>query len=62
MIKDNYTSIFENEVVVKAEGNIFKSDYVKYDKQKGVLLLQKNIKASDDKNNKIKANQAVVYF
>ncbi len=59
--KDNYTSIFENEVVVKAEGNIFKSDYVKYDKQKGVLLLQKNITASDDKNNKIKANQAV-YF
>ena len=33
--KDKVTSIFENEVTVKTENQLIKSDYVSYNKKKG---------------------------
>ena len=41
--KNDNTSIFEREVVVKTQNKTIKSDYAKYDKQNGYLVLEKNI-------------------
>ena len=56
--KDKITSIFENEVSVKTENEIIKSDYVKYNKKLGFLILKGNITAIDNRNNTIEANYA----
>ena len=37
--KNNETTIFENEVVVKTENKTITSDFAKYDKKKGFLIL-----------------------
>ena len=58
MDKDKITSIFENEVSVKTENEIIKSDYVKYNKKLGFLILKGNITAIDNRNNTIEANYA----
>ena len=56
--KNDETTIFENEVVVKTENKTITSDFVKYDKKKEFLILRKNIVAKDNKNNIIEADYA----
>ena len=56
--KDQSISIFENEVIIKTKNKVIKSDYVKYQKSKGILLIRKNIKVSDDRNNIIETEYA----
>ena len=57
--KKNFTSIFENEVVIKTEdNNTIESDYLEYNKKKGLLKLKNNITANDVKNNVIKTDRA----
>ena len=56
--KNDETTIFENEVVVKTENKTITSDFVKYDKKKGFLILRKNIVAKDNNNNIIEADYA----
>ena len=49
--KNDNTSIFENEVVVKTQNKVIQSDYAKYDRLNGYLLLKENITLIDEKNN-----------
>ena len=56
--KDKVTTVFENGVVVRAKNKTIKSDYVKYDKKKGYLLIKGKIVAEDDKKNIIYSEQA----
>ena len=56
--KDKVTTIFENQVVVKSENKIFKSEYVKYNKKSGYLVLKDNVEVVDNKNNIITTNHA----
>ena len=56
--KDKITTIFENDVVVKAKNKTIKSQYVKYNKKTGLLILNKNIIAEDKENNIITADNA----
>ena len=56
--KDKVTTIFENDVVVKAKNKTIKSQYVKYNKKTGLLILKKSIKAEDKDNNIIIAENA----
>ena len=59
--KNDNTSIFENEVVVKTQNKVIQSDYAKYDKLNGYLLLKENITLIDEKNNKLFTNFAEYY-
>ena len=59
--KDMETSIFKDEVTVKSDKKLIKSDYVKYNKKLGYLLIKDNILATDDKNNSIQASTAEYY-
>ena len=43
------SSIFENEVVVKTKDKVIYSDFAKYNKKKGLLILKKNIVILDGK-------------
>ena len=56
--KNNETTIFENEVVVKTENKTITSDFAKYDKKKRFLIFRKNIVAKDNYNNIIEADYA----
>ena len=56
--KDKVSTIFENQVVVKSEDKIFKSEYVKYNKKSGYLVLKDNVEVTDKKNNIITTNHA----
>ena len=59
--KDGKTSIFEGDVVVNTQEKIIKSNYVKYDKAKGFLIIKNDVVATDNKNNIIKTNYAEYY-
>ncbi len=59
--KDMQTSIFKDEVTVKSDKKLIKSDYVKYNKKLGYLLIKDNILATDNKNNSIQASKAEYY-
>ena len=59
--KENNVSIFEDEVVVKTRNKTIQSDYAKYDRESGYLILEKNIIITDEKNNKVFTN-FVEYF
>ena len=59
--KNDNTSIFENEVVVKTQNKVIQSDYAKYDRLNGYLLLKENITLIDEKNNKLFTNFAEYY-
>ena len=59
--KDKTTSIFENEVVVKTQNKIIKSDFAKYNKKSGFLVFKKNVVAIDEKNNIIESDHAEYY-
>ncbi|MDA8822391.1 hypothetical protein N9N34_01525 [Candidatus Pelagibacter bacterium] len=56
--KDKVTSVFENDVVIKSKEKTIKSDYVKYNKETGYLLIKNNITVYDNNNNVIKADYA----
>ena len=56
--KDGQSSVFKNEVVVKTKGKIIKSDYVKYNKSEGYLVIKDNVIATDEELNTIKTNFA----
>ena len=56
--KDGMTSIFKDEVIVKSQEKIIKSNYVKYNKKTGYLLIKDNIIATDNKDNTIQAEVA----
>ena len=50
--KEKQISIFENDVIVKTlDNNVISSDYAKYDKNKGIIILKGNIEAVDNQNN-----------
>ena len=46
--KDKVTSIFENEVVGKTKEKTITSDYVKYNKNNGTLIIKENVLAKDN--------------
>ena len=56
--KDKVTTVFENDVVVKTKNKIIKSQYLKYNKKIGLLILKNNIIAEDDDNNTITSENA----
>ena len=57
--KQNNTSIFENDVIIKTnEGKQIFSDFAEYNKKLGLIKLKGNIKVVDDKNNIIETNYA----
>jgi len=57
--KKEQITIFENEVSVKTQDNyLITSDYAKYNKTTGVIILRDNIIGVDDKQNIIKTNYA----
>tara|TARA_A100001015_G_scaffold321674_1_gene453933 strand:- start:5974 stop:8370 length:2397 start_codon:yes stop_codon:yes gene_type:complete len=56
--KDGMISIFKDEVKVKTRDKEIISDYVKYNKKTGYLLIKDNIKATDKKDNIIEAEVA----
>ena len=58
--KNNNTSIFQDEVIVETQNKIIKSDFAKYDRKNGYLLLEKNITIEDEKNNKLFTNFFIV--
>ena len=59
--KESKTSIFEGDVVVNTQEKIIKSNYVKYDKTKGFLIIKNDVVATDNKNNIIRTNYAEYY-
>ena len=56
--KDGMTSIFKDDVIIKSKEKIIKSNYAKYNKKTGNILLQENIFAEDNKGNIIEAEIA----
>ena len=59
--KDGMTSIFKDDVIIKLKEKIIKSNYAKYNKKTGNILIQENIVAEDDKGNIIEAEIAEYY-
>ena len=52
-------TIFENKVRVKTKDDIIiESEFVEYDREKGFLIIKKDIKVNDKNNNTIKTNYA----
>ena len=56
--KDQEITIFEDNFIVKTKNKTIESDFVKYFKKKGLLIIKNNILVFDDKNNRIKAEYA----
>ena len=56
--KDGMTSVFKGDVVIKSNEKIIKSNYAKYNKKTGNILIQENILAEDNKGNTIEAEKA----
>ena len=56
--KGTNTTIFENEVVVKTRNKIIKSEYAKYNREAGFLILKDIFSFIDDENNKLFAGYA----
>ena len=56
--KDGMTSIFEDEVKIQTNDKVITSDFVKYNKNSGYLLIKNNIIATDKKNNVVNAELA----
>ncbi len=59
--KDGMTSVFKDEVIIETKEKIIKSDYAKYNKKTGFVLLKDNIIATDNKNNTILTEFAEYY-
>ena len=58
--KDRITSIFEDEVVIKTKEKIIKSNYAKYNKKIGLLIIKDNVIATDIQNNIIQTEYAEI--
>ena len=56
--KDKVTTVFENDVVIKTENKTIKSQYLKYNKKIGLLILKNDIIAKDNDNNIITSENA----
>ncbi len=56
--KDKITSVFENNVTVKTKEKVIKSDYAKYNKKLGLIIIKDNIIATDNFNNIIQTEYA----
>ena len=56
--KDKVTTVFENDVVIKTENKTIKSQYLKYNKKIGLLILKNDIIAKDNDNNIITTENA----
>ena len=62
MDKDGeFKKLFKEDVVVETEGKIIRSDFAKYNKSKGYLIIKDNVIATDAKQNTIKTNFAEYY-
>ena len=48
--KDRVTSIFEDEVVITTEEKTINSNYAKYNKKIGLLIIKDNVIATDIQN------------
>ncbi len=59
--KDGEFTTFKEDVVVETEGKIIRSDFAKYNKSKGYLIIKDNVIATDAKQNTIKTNFAEYY-
>ena len=59
--KNKNLSIFEKNVVVKTKDKELLSDYAEYDREKGFLILKKNISIIDNKKNKLLTNYVEYY-
>ena len=47
--KDKKISVFENEVIVKTEdGYVIKSNFAEYNRDKGILVLRKEVVGTDE--------------
>ena len=56
--KDGMTSVFKDDVIIKSKEKIIKSNYAKYNKKTGNIIIQDNILAEDNKGNIIEAQIA----
>jgi LPS-assembly protein len=56
--KDQEITVFEDDVIVKTKNKTIESDFVKYFRKKGLLIIKNNILVFDDKNNRIKTEYA----
>ena len=56
--KEKNLTIFEKNVIITTKNKTIKSDYVRYDKKNGYLIIKDNILAVDDKKNTIQTNYA----
>ena len=59
--KNTNSTIFKDEVVVQTQNKTITSEFAKYDRENGYLLLEKNITIEDEKNNKLFTNFAEYY-
>ena len=59
--KDGRTSVFTNEVVIETKEKIIKSNFVKYNKETGYLIIKDNVVATDNKQNTVFTNYAEYY-
>ena len=59
--KNKNLSIFEKNVVVKTKDKELQSDYAEYNREKGFLILKKNISIIDNKKNKLLTNYVEYY-
>ncbi len=58
---DGKTSIFNNEVIITTNEKIIKSDYVKYNKETGYLIIKDNVIAIDKMQNTLTTEYAEYY-
>ena len=59
--KNKNLSIFEKNVVVKTKDKELLSDYAEYNREKGFLILKKNISIIDNRKNKLLTNYVEYY-
>ncbi len=59
--KSTNLSIFEKNVVVKTKDKELQSDYAEFNREKGILILKKNISIIDNKKNKLLTNYVEYY-
>ena len=56
--KDKVTSVFKNKVVIKTKEKIIKSEFAKYNKDLGIIIIKEKVEAKDELNNIINTEYA----
>ena len=51
--KNDNSTVFEDEVMVKTQNKTIKGEYAKYDRENGYLIIKENIIIIDENNNKL---------